>query len=296
MCVPPRDLIGDRIKAHGRWHDCAALVRMWEKVPHAGEIFVEVGANIGACTLEVLYHTCASAVVFEPNPLALAYLTRSLNAVDRMQHRPDHRKQCRQHGSRLPTGHCIPIAGRVAVLPFALGSSVDTAYLASSVEADNLGDSEISPSHARAGAALDNAAHARDPRRRVAVMPLDACIAMSKRSRESSNTSKGRAHPPVRLLKLDAQGSECQVLDGAKALLRERAIGAIQSEVDWLRLVKQGCSEAGLVQRLSHRAAGFAIDTSMTLASELADGSIRLQKSGRPQISKHKLKLRVHKH
>eukprot|EP00966_Prymnesium_polylepis_P181525 4204620-Prymnesium_polylepis.1 len=43
------------------------------------DVVVEVGANIGACTLQLLLHTNATVLAFEPSPLNLFHLTESLH-------------------------------------------------------------------------------------------------------------------------------------------------------------------------------------------------------------------------
>lgn len=85
LCLAPApDVISDAIRDKGRWHDCGKFVRMWERLnglcdARASDgIMLEIGANIGACTVELLLRTNARVVAFEPSPTNLFYLTRNL--------------------------------------------------------------------------------------------------------------------------------------------------------------------------------------------------------------------------
>jgi len=98
MCLRPKstDFVSDVVRNTGRWADCAALAYLWTKfsdapsaakgssfAPCGGEgpkkIFVDVGANIGACTMQMLARPDVAQVVsFEPNPKNLFYLTGSI--------------------------------------------------------------------------------------------------------------------------------------------------------------------------------------------------------------------------
>lgn len=80
MCLRDySDTVSDSIRAHGRWSDCDVNEQLWNSLPGKGDIFVDIGANIGACTLPMLSHIDVNAVVaFEPNPSNLFYLTTSV--------------------------------------------------------------------------------------------------------------------------------------------------------------------------------------------------------------------------
>jgi len=98
MCLRPKstDFVSDVVRNTGRWPDCAALAYLWTKFADAGsaakassfapcggegpkKIFVDVGANIGSCTMQMLARPDVAQVVsFEPNPKNLFYLTGSI--------------------------------------------------------------------------------------------------------------------------------------------------------------------------------------------------------------------------
>ena len=81
------DHISRTIIKTGHWFDCRLLRRLWH-APIAdgtqGGLFLEIGANIGACTAEFLRYTDASIIAVEPNPFNLYHLTRTLHAAAKM--------------------------------------------------------------------------------------------------------------------------------------------------------------------------------------------------------------------
>ena len=85
MCIMGHDqFISNQMRRHHRRYECADLVRFWnagsgQQVRGGIFIFLEVGANIGACSLEVALSVAnASMLLFEPNPLNFFHLTSSL--------------------------------------------------------------------------------------------------------------------------------------------------------------------------------------------------------------------------
>jgi len=77
MCIRPEpDVMGNSIRTDGRWKDCDELLPVWRGANASG-LFVDIGANIGTCTLLMLAEG-ARVVAFEPLPANLHYLTRSL--------------------------------------------------------------------------------------------------------------------------------------------------------------------------------------------------------------------------
>jgi len=82
------DIVSDVIKNSGGWFDCDVLAFLWTLPPTqraaswqcTGDsetmLFVDVGANIGACTMQMLARQdVAQVVAFEPNPRNQFYLT-----------------------------------------------------------------------------------------------------------------------------------------------------------------------------------------------------------------------------
>ena len=89
QCVRPAgagDLISDVVARDGRWRECDALVPLWrETADEPAGLFVDVGANIGACALPLL-RLGARTLAFEPLRVNLAYLTRSVLANVALAH------------------------------------------------------------------------------------------------------------------------------------------------------------------------------------------------------------------
>ena len=101
MCVRNyHDSVSDAVKAAGYWPDCPVLTQLWLSLPNnaarvdhpdfricpgsgrpanSKKLFVEVGANIGACTAQMLARPDVDMVVaYEPNPANLFYLTSTI--------------------------------------------------------------------------------------------------------------------------------------------------------------------------------------------------------------------------
>ena len=252
MCLSESDHVSKQLALNGRWRDCKALVQEW----HQGgsddhdNVAVELGANIGACTLELLLLTNASVAAFEPSPINLFYLTRTLSRL----------------AARWPS-----ITRRVAVFPIGAG---DTAgRLQMSYEEGNLGNSRF--------ASQRGAKFVRGGGKRVMtkgaldVYPLDSIFPTLPKPARMAKFDVCR-HPAASykttaflvgvlvaapdasaaLCTWQIEGFECRALQGATTLLLS---GSIQSlVVETSRLLKlQRCS-AGLL-RAFLRLAGYAI-------------------------------------
>jgi FkbM family methyltransferase len=114
MCLMDNDRISRHVREKGYWVGCDHYVEMWHsqraqkdnsKRRNGGDkldVVVEVGANMGACTLQLLLQTNATVLAFEPSrsPLNLFHLTESLH--------------------RTALGNPL-LASRVAVFPIAVG-------------------------------------------------------------------------------------------------------------------------------------------------------------------------------
>lgn len=85
------DAVSCNLAVHGQWDDCVLLAVAWSLatgiVPpatHSGELgaplFVDVGANIGSCTMHMLACPELRVAAFELNPLNQAVLAASLEA------------------------------------------------------------------------------------------------------------------------------------------------------------------------------------------------------------------------
>ena len=65
MCLVKDDHISKAIASKGHWYDCLLLRRLWY-APTAdgrqGGLFLDIGSNIGSCTMEFLLYTDATII------------------------------------------------------------------------------------------------------------------------------------------------------------------------------------------------------------------------------------------
>lgn len=231
MClIPGNTLISRRIRHFGRWDDCAPLRRLWreeERSYCAEQALVEIGGNIGACTLEMLLSTSAKLVVFEPSPMNLFHLTSTLLYASAAA---TGRKGAPTPSARIGVDVGVGLPGRVVVYPLGASAAPGTASLFADLE--NSGNSVVGTM----------ALSSRKVRRfNVTLRPLDALF-------------PAHARLCVPLVKLDAQGFECAVLRGMGGMLGGGRVRAISAELWPHGLVKQGCSEEGLLALLRSHA------------------------------------------
>ncbi|OEU22376.1 hypothetical protein FRACYDRAFT_232531 [Fragilariopsis cylindrus CCMP1102] len=180
-----------------RFHHCNVLPSMWEKSGPKQEnsIYLEIGANIGSCVMEMLLSTDAKVIAFEPHP----------------------RNQYVLQKSTLPQS----IQNRFVLVPVALGgaSTTDTIYAAK----HNMGNSIVGKM------IKDNRRQEFDEvdQFEIAVEPLSSIIS---------------TYPDIPLIKLDAQGFECHILDGLTQELANK-IHKVKFEVSKNHLGQQGCND-----------------------------------------------------
>lgn len=113
ICIHPFDeVISNGIREFHRWSDCDSLPNKWEEMQSKRSdiskitttttttpIYIDIGANIGACIFSMLLHTNAPILAFEPNPRNLFALNETLSRMGEQYQE------------------------RVRVVPYALGSS-----------------------------------------------------------------------------------------------------------------------------------------------------------------------------
>ena len=165
-----RDYITSEIKKHKRWRDCDHLPRIWNET-HKTErsIYVEIGANIGSCVMEMLLSTNANIVAFEPHPRNQYALQMSIEALGRSYQ------------------------NRVVFIPIALGSESAQSTIYSGE--GNMGNSMLG----KFIKDWPNQVEKQDEKHVIQVEPFSSIL----------NTYNN-----IVLMKLDAQGFECNILDG----------------------------------------------------------------------------------
>jgi len=229
MCLARKDYLSRYIIQQGRWRDCDSYVRMWRDLargqPHdeAPGVILEIGANIGACTVELLLRTDARILAFEPSAANAYYLTRSLKML--ASKRPD-------------------VAGRVVVFPLGLGDSPMRVPMFAPGE--NLGNTmHLSLSSQTQGEGQRHTDH-RLPIE-TTVLPLSWLLP--------------RGLGAVTLWKMDVQGYECKVMRGAWPLfaqphLARTRLRLVATEMSPKHLHSQCCNGLYLAHML--RAIGVA--------------------------------------
>jgi hypothetical protein len=142
MCLRERDdVLSNSITSEGRWRECEALPELWRRdlrgpSNQSDAVFVDIGANLGACTLQVLLTTNARAIVFEPNPASLFFLTETLHRAAREYER-------RRVAEGIWSSPSLPFRERVVVLPFAVGEEVSHSSATLYVARGNAGNSVV---------------------------------------------------------------------------------------------------------------------------------------------------------
>eukprot|EP01083_Nonionella_stella_P289896 986496_1 len=206
MCLRTySDLITRCIRSDGQWKECAPLPHLWDQgyvnTPSKINIFIDVGANIAACSLLMAAHD-HHTLAFEPVPKNLVYLYRSIkeNKFDNIE-----------------------------VYPFALSDSEGESTIAIKTT-DNPGDSRIK-------AIADK--NCVDCTFQIRTRKLDDVL------NERFGSLFG-IHVP--LMKMDAQGHEPCILNGAQDVLSRGIIKIITIEFwpkeskrqncDWVKILK----------------------------------------------------------
>ncbi|KAL7449381.1 hypothetical protein ACHAWC_001444 [Mediolabrus comicus] len=78
------DGVTGTIEREKRFHHCNPLPKFWEDAPKTeSSIYVEIGANIGSCVMEMLLSTDAKIIAFEPHPRNLFSVQKSISKLDK---------------------------------------------------------------------------------------------------------------------------------------------------------------------------------------------------------------------
>ena len=204
MCVHTDDDFLSRVLRDGhRWWECDALSRYWngrgkqttDETDDREVVYVEIGANVGSCVMEMLMSTDANIVAFEPHPANYKLLSATISMLDQKYQ------------------------NRVALFPVGLGSETSKSQIFSGK--GNMGNSVI-------GKPL------KDTPDQETYPPVDIFI-----ERLDSILSDNIAIP---LMKMDAQGLECQILDGLSSKIAHN-IGRVKFEYAQKWLDGQGCTD-----------------------------------------------------
>ena len=199
MCVHAfRDIVSGNIRRKKRWNDCNILPEMWNtSMPDENSVYVEIGTNIGSCAMEMLLGTNASIITFEPHPMNVFNLKKTISKMD-----PSYQD-------------------RIKLVPIGLGDeqSAPTIFSAS----NNMGNSVVG-TVVKDGEGQQFAEHLQFT---IHVERLDSIL-----------------YPgiDVKLMKMDAQGYECKIMEGIGSKLA-RSFDAIKFEWAKKWLDGQNCTD-----------------------------------------------------
>lgn len=199
MCLhDEKDAVSGAIRGKGRFHHCDILPKLWaEATKTPNSVYLEIGANIGSCVMEMLLSTDAKIIAFEPHPYNGWVLQQTIQNLDPSLQR------------------------RVVLVPVGLGSESATSKIFASPS--NMGNSVVGKVIKDTGGQSNSDFVEHE----IHIEPLSAIL----------DANSGMDVP---LVKLDAQGFECQILQGIDPPLA-KTISKIKLEVapKWLR--QQGC-------------------------------------------------------
>lgn len=204
-----KDLVSRSIMHSGSWNDCHGVSQQWYHGKFRTgntDVHVEIGANLGSCVFELLLSAPeAKILAFEPHPRNLFALTSSLKRNVEL------------------------VKGRVKVYPIALGPTAGKVEMAvektQQATGVNFGTSFVQD-YANMSTSItpfgtDGTLH------QVPMERLDSIF-----------------HESPRLMKMDAQGFECKILDGmGKSAWPERVFFEVDRSLE-----RMGCSKARLLK------------------------------------------------
>jgi FkbM family methyltransferase len=86
MCVHPKEqdvYVRGSIQELGRWTDCVILPDIWNNLhKEQNSVYLDIGANIGSCVMEMLLSTDAKIIAFEPHPMNLFNIISTMSKMD----------------------------------------------------------------------------------------------------------------------------------------------------------------------------------------------------------------------
>jgi len=228
MCVRGYDdIVSSSIRSHGRWGDCDELVTLWKlnsfsapeiQATDSEGIFVDAGANIGACSLLMAVFG-KRTYGFEPSKANMFYLTSSAMA---------NTAQIRDKLNIFTMG--IGEAHMRVPLYFAKGNAGNSQLVGNGTTIAKDHDSQVLE--------LED---------EIIVSPLDDVLW----------PDPAKPAPHIRVMKMDVQGYEVKILKGTRRLLKAGAIGIIKTELAAHWLGSKGSTVADLLEILKSYGYGY---------------------------------------
>jgi FkbM family methyltransferase len=240
--------VSGMIRNSGRWYECDVLSSL--VYDNGNELHLEVGANIGACVLQVLLTTKATIVAFEPAPTNLFILTSTLLA--------------------LPAS----LRDRVFLFPIGVGDAAMQSTI--NVARDNRGNSVIGRE------IRDLPGQEFLPPMPISVERLDVILDVTKIPPRNLTQRSGG----ISSMKIDVQGYECGVVRGMLPSLLPTSVHIVKFENDpkFLDASLSKCSSSLLYDLFTKPIEGGGanfmirqIDGHKTIGSRLATFTNELQ-------------------
>lgn len=176
MAIHPHfDFISRAINNKHRWSDCDVLPQLWNQAEDRSgkrNIYMEIGANIGSCIMEMLLSTDAPILAFEPHPKNQLCLRKTISRLE-----PEYQN-------------------RIILVPVALGEAQGSSTIYSA--SNNMGNSVVG----KIIKDYDTQIFDEKSQFEIPIERLDSII--------KSDTT----NIDFKVLKLDAQGYECKILEG----------------------------------------------------------------------------------
>jgi FkbM family methyltransferase len=222
MCIRDgSDILSAVIHRERKWPDCDDLLDiMLNVVPKPIDgIFIDVGANIGSCTVLIAGHRFQTHA-FEPQPDNLFYLKATLANNEELR-------------------------SWVTVHEVGLGDHEHGSVIYR--QEGNAGNSVVGLVHPDDPANVSDRLMMGKNRANVTIQVLDDVLWPDAH----------RPAPRIALMKIDVQGYEVKVLKGARRLLSARSIQAIKTELAPAHLGAHGSAPAHLCAMLHD--AGFSL-------------------------------------
>ena len=222
ICIHPSpDIVSDNIANSGNWGDCSVLTEMWDirqginretilfgKRPQL--VHIEVGANIGACVLDLLLTTPEiNIVAFEPNPINLFRLTSTLSKL--FADHPEYRT-------------------RVQLFPIGLGTAAKAAKIYGS---------KTNLEHSTVGKTVTQ----NEGEQFTSAFPMYL-------ERFDDLIDSHHPHTDFAVMKLDAQGYECNIMMAMSKMLDK--VKMVSFEFDTHLLNEFGCPPGQMWDDLVH--------------------------------------------
>mmetsp|Transcript_21575 Transcript_21575/g.31934 ORF Transcript_21575/g.31934 Transcript_21575/m.31934 type:complete len:362 (+) Transcript_21575:108-1193(+) len=200
FCTHPfRDIVSGSIRRSGQWGDCNILPQLWKDATKLqNSIYLEIGANIGACLFEMLLSTDAKIIAFEPHPMNQFNLRSTMSRLN-----PEYQN-------------------RVVLVPVGLGEAQAKSVIHSAY--NNLGNSNI-------GVFVEDYGNQAAPD----VFKFDVAV-------ERLDTILDPAHIHIPLVKMDAQGFECKIMEGMGSEIAD-TIKEVKFEYAHKWLMAQNCTD-----------------------------------------------------